>query len=87
MFKRTVNVADGREIENSHHLVSTKELSVLLSIPEKTLRNWTSQKKIPHYKIGALVRFNQQEIQRWYQARKVSPLSEPILNDRINSHG
>ena len=73
-------------MEENSRLLSTRELAGLLSIPEKTIRNWTSQKKIPHYKIGALVRFDQEEIHRWYQARKVSPLSEPVINDRIASH-
>jgi excisionase family DNA binding protein len=63
--------------------VSTKELAVMLSIPEKTLRNWTSQKKIPHYKIGALVRFDLPEIMKWYQGKKVEQLSEPLLRNRI----
>jgi len=85
-LERRNTMRDLQVMEEHLRLVSTSELASFLCIPEKTIRNWTSQKKIPHYKVGALVRFNQEEIQRWYQARKVSPLSEPILNDRINSN-
>ena len=41
-----------------HNLIDTKQLSKYLNISYQTARLWTSQKKLPHYKIGRLVRFD-----------------------------
>jgi excisionase family DNA binding protein len=68
-----------QEIES----LDTKQLSALLNIPAKTIRNWTSQKKIPHYKLGALVRFNRKEISEWYEARRVGVLPQQLERFRI----
>lgn len=45
--------------------VDPKELSAELKIPQSTIRTWVRRRKIPHYKIGALIRFDQNEIRRW----------------------
>lgn len=51
-------------------LIGIKELSANLGISENTLRQWTHMRKIPHYKIGGLVRFDADQIDRWIEKKK-----------------
>ena len=39
------------------NLITLPELSTLLKIPEKTIRDWVYKKKIPYYKVGYHIRF------------------------------
>lgn len=41
------------------------ELSAYLGIPKWTLYQWVSQRRIPHYKLGGLLRFKREEIEDW----------------------
>lgn len=59
-------------------LVSVKTLSHVLDISEKTIWDWIYKSRreatldpIPYYKLGALVRFNLEEIRAWVDRRKV----------------
>lgn len=51
-------------------LLSVKELSEKLGIAVETIYVWTSMKQIPYYKVGRLVRFNEDEIEQWLEKRK-----------------
>ena len=53
--------------------ISPLELSQYLSIAVQTVYEWTSQKKIPFVKLGRLVRFDQQEIDKWMKTQRVEP--------------
>ena len=53
-------------------LLSPQELSEVLSISIETVYAWTSQKRIPYIKMGRLVRFNADEVNRWLERQKVT---------------
>jgi excisionase family DNA binding protein len=44
-------------------LLDAKELGRRLSIKPRTLLSWARQGQIPHYRLGALVRFRPDEVQ------------------------
>ena len=43
-------------------LINCNELAEYLSVAPQTIRIWVSQKRIPFLKIGATVRFSQDQI-------------------------
>lgn len=43
-------------------LYKYKEAAQYLGLKENTVRIWVSQGKIPHYKVGNLVRFSQEQL-------------------------
>jgi excisionase family DNA binding protein len=54
-------------------LLSPQELSVALNISIETVYAWTSQKRIPYIKMGRLVRFNADEVNKWLERQRVMP--------------
>ena len=52
-------------------LLSPQELSDVLSISIETVYAWTSQKRIPYIKMGRLVRFNADEVNKWLEKQRV----------------
>ncbi|MCK5506280.1 MAG: helix-turn-helix domain-containing protein [Thermodesulfovibrionia bacterium] len=60
------------------NILTVKELSELVKIKEKTIYYLVSQGSIPHYRIGKLVRFKQDEIERWMESKKAKPLEKPV---------
>jgi len=52
-------------------LLSPQELSDVLSISIETVYAWTSQKRIPFIKMGRLVRFNVDEVNKWLEKQRV----------------
>ena len=54
-------------------LLSPQELSAALNISIETVYAWTSQKRIPFIKMGRLVRFNVDEVNKWLERQRVSP--------------
>ena len=53
-----------------------KELSEYIGIKVNTIYSWVSQKKIPHKKIGRLVRFDLIEINPWIESKSVDVYSK-----------
>lgn len=51
-------------------LISIDELANNLGMSKETIYQWTSMKVIPFYKVGRLVRFDEQEIDSWLTERK-----------------
>lgn len=56
-------------------LASTKQLALILSVPEKTIRRWIYRRQIPYRKLGSLVRFNLAEVREWYNRRNFPPMN------------
>ena len=54
-------------------LLSPQELSTALNISIETVYAWTSQKRIPYIKMGRLVRFNVDEVNKWLERQRVTP--------------
>ena len=51
-------------------LLSPQELSTALNISIETVYAWTSQKRIPYIKMGRLVRFNMDEVNKWLEKQR-----------------
>lgn len=54
----------------TNKLFSPVELSEMLSISIETVYAWTSQKRIPFIKIGRLVRFRSNDVNKWLEEKK-----------------
>jgi len=52
-------------------LLSPQQLSEVLNISIETVYAWTSQKRIPYIKMGRLVRFNTDEVNKWLERQRV----------------
>ncbi len=50
-------------------LISADELAQRLGVPPVTVYSWAKRGKIPHYKLGRSVRFDQVEIEAWLLER------------------
>ncbi|MDD3493410.1 MAG: helix-turn-helix domain-containing protein [Candidatus Thermoplasmatota archaeon] len=62
--------ARARPPEPEPLLLTADELGRLLSIQGKTLLLWARQGKIPHYRLGTLVRFQLDEVRAWLAERR-----------------
>lgn len=49
-------------------LVTARELAKILNVPESWIYDHT--KNLPHFKVGHYVRFNPDEVLRYYQANQ-----------------
>ncbi|ADY14153.1 helix-turn-helix domain-containing protein [Sphaerochaeta globosa] len=54
-------------------LLTYEEVAETLRMHPQTLRQWVSQKKFPHLKIGANVRFTQAMIDQYIKSTLVDP--------------
>ena len=52
-------------------LLSPQELSAALNISIEPVYAWTSQKRIPYIKMGRLVRFNADEVNKWLERQRI----------------
>ena len=46
-------------------LITVAQLARTWNVKGSTIRFWILKKKIPHVRIGRLVRFNQAELEKW----------------------
>ena len=46
-----------------------RKTSIMLSVSQKTLRDWVYKRQIPFKKVGSLVRFDPSAIRRWIDER------------------
>lgn len=51
--------------------LSPKELAEHLNISIHTIYLWTSQRTIPYFKLGKIVRFDLTEIDAWLETKRV----------------
>ena len=49
--------------------MDTTEASEFLGIKKNTLYEWIVQKKIPHLKVGRLVKFRKADLEAWLEKR------------------
>ncbi len=57
-------------------LMDVHELSELVKISVSSLYTLISQKRIPHIKVGRLVRFSPDRILEWLNENKVEPQND-----------
>lgn len=51
--------------------LTTKDVSELLNVSERTIRRWLTDGKIPAYRINHQYRFNRSEIETWVMLKKI----------------
>jgi excisionase family DNA binding protein len=51
--------------------VGPEELAEYLDLSINTIYSWIWLKKIPHFKVGKLVKFDLQEIETWMEEKKI----------------
>lgn len=56
----------------TNKLLSVQQLSEWMSVPVSTIYKWTHEGFIPHVKLGRLVRFKQEDVERWVEKRAVA---------------
>jgi len=54
-------------------LLDVNEAAEYLGISAKTLYNWVSQRKVPFFKVGNMVRFDLQELDRFIKEHTIQP--------------
>lgn len=52
-------------------LIGIQDVAEYLGVSTNTIYAWISQKRIPYYKVGRLVKFDAAEIDRWIATKKV----------------
>ncbi len=52
-----------------NRLWDIKTASLMLSVPEGTLRDWVYKRRIPFKKLGNLIRFDPREVRSWIDER------------------
>lgn len=53
-----------------HPLLTLSQVANLLRVSDKTIRRWMLSKRLPHVRLGRVVRFRQDELLRWIEARR-----------------
>lgn len=56
-------------------LLDITQLSEAINIKKKTIYDWTHKGMIPYVKVGRLVRFDLNDIERWLKAKKRNRIS------------
>jgi excisionase family DNA binding protein len=65
------------QITKQKELLSTTETAEFLGISKNTLYEWIIQKKVPHFKVGRLVKFKKEDLEVWLKKKKME--EEEIL--------
>ena len=61
---------------NMNQLMSIQQASHRVGISTITLYKWVSQRKIPHIKMGRLVKFDPLKLEEWIKQQTVMPMPE-----------
>lgn len=68
-------------------LITVEELAEYLNLNPHTIYIWVEQGKIPHIKIGRMVRFDLLEIEDWLASKKTQLVDEEKVSSRsINTN-
>lgn len=51
-------------------LLTAVDVAERLAVSQSTVRMWVSRNEIPYIRLGRLVRFRQEEVEAWLQARE-----------------
>jgi excisionase family DNA binding protein len=66
-----------------NRLLTITEAAALLGVKAQTLYLWVSQKRVPHRKIGRLVRFTESDLEEFVARQKQEP-TDP-QNDALST--
>src|SRR5258707_12916732 len=64
-------------------LISAGEIAEVLGIQCQTVYLWVRQKRIPFYRVGRLVKFNEGEVLAWFKAEIDGDNTRPAGNDAL----
>ncbi len=64
------------ECEQLPILLTVEELAQLLRLTRKGVYGLVSQRRIPHLKVGRVVRFKRTDVLDWLQGNRVAALEE-----------
>jgi excisionase family DNA binding protein len=59
------------ELESFPSIMNAAQVARYLGVEEKTIRNWTSEGKIPYKKVGSAVRYMKSEIDDAFEAEHI----------------
>ena len=62
-----------KEEINKTGLLTPEQVAEMLQVKVSTLYSWTHQRKIPHLKVGRLVRFSRKDLEQWLQTKHKVP--------------
>ena len=63
-------------LSSSPRLLDIHEAAQYTGVSVTTLYKWVSQRKIPHIKIGRLVKFDPVALDEWIKQQTVMPMPE-----------
>jgi len=69
------------QITKQKQLLDTKQAAERLGISRNTLYEWVVQKRIPYIKVGRLVKFKKEDLEKWLEKRFQGEEDFDILND------
>jgi excisionase family DNA binding protein len=61
---------------NSRSLLTIQQAAQVTGIAVPTLYKWVGQRKIPHIKMGRLVKFDPGKLDEWIKQQTVMPMPE-----------
>jgi len=73
---KTQNKAINSGIMAGSELATAVELAQICKVSRRTVDNWTAERLIPFFKIGAAVRFNVPEVMAAISRFKVEPINQ-----------
>jgi len=59
-------------LAQENRFLSIDELSSLLHAKKMSIYRWTSQKTIPHLRMGRRLLFERSEIEKWLETKRVA---------------
>jgi excisionase family DNA binding protein len=72
--KYDFNISTGGGMTNSRPLLTIQQASQITGVSIPTLYKWVSQRKIPHIKMGRLVKFDPIKLDEWIKEQSVMPM-------------
>jgi len=51
-------------------LLTLQQVAVYLNVSARTVRRLVARRSVPYHRFGRVVRFKEQDITRWIEARK-----------------
>lgn len=68
-------------------LLTINEASEMLGVKRSTLYSWIHQDKIPHIKIGKLVKFKIDQIEAFIESNTINPINTKSYKGARNGEG
>jgi excisionase family DNA binding protein len=70
------------QITKQKEVLNSEEAATFLGISRNTLYEWIVQKKIPHIKVGRLLKFNRSHLEKWLEKRFQNVEESDIFDDQ-----